>query len=108
MRLEPLYRARFTTPESWSVELRGPHGTEAQNLLRAQAIKNLTRWATIAPMGIDPRPQEFRASWESILAGAGVDRADLGKYAGHSVQTANARYVQPLDRSAERVRSAIG
>ena len=34
--------------------------------------------------------------------------ADLGKYAGHSVQTANARYVQPLDRSAERVRSAIG
>ena len=59
-------------------------------------------------MGIDPRPQEFRASWESILAGAGVDRADLGKYAGHSVQTANARYVQPLDRSAERVRSAIG
>jgi integrase len=59
-------------------------------------------------MGIDPRPQEFRASWESILAGAGVDRADLGKYAGHSVQTANARYVQPLDRSAARVRSAIG
>jgi integrase len=58
--------------------------------------------------GMDPRPQEFRASWESILAAAGVDRADLGKYAGHSVQTANARYVQPLDRSAERVRSAIG
>jgi integrase len=57
---------------------------------------------------IDPRPQEFRASWESILAAAGVDRADLAKYAGHSVQTANSRYVQALDRSAERVRSAIG
>ena len=58
--------------------------------------------------GIDPRPQEFRASWESILAAASVDRADLAMYAGHSVQTANARYVQPLDRSAKRVRGAIG
>ena len=36
MRLEPLYRARFTTPERWSVELRGPHGTEAQSLLFAE------------------------------------------------------------------------
>ena len=35
MRLEPLYRARFTTPERWSVELSGPHGTEAQSLLFA-------------------------------------------------------------------------
>jgi integrase len=59
-------------------------------------------------IGTDPRPQEFRASWESILAAAGVDRADLAKYAGHSLETANARYVQPLDRSAEQVRSAIG
>ena len=32
--------ARFPTPESWSVGLRGRHGTEAQNLLRPQAIKN--------------------------------------------------------------------
>ncbi len=36
MRLEPLYQARFSTPERWSVELRGPHGSEAQNLLFAQ------------------------------------------------------------------------
>ncbi len=36
MRLEPLYQATFTTPESWSVELNGPHGTEAQNLLFAE------------------------------------------------------------------------
>ena len=63
---------------------------------------------TCKAMGINPRPQEFRASWESILAAAGVDRADLAKYAGHSLETANARYVQPLDRSAEQVRSAIG
>ena len=33
MRLEPLYLARFTTTDRWSVELSGAHGTEAQNLL---------------------------------------------------------------------------
>jgi hypothetical protein len=58
--------------------------------------------------GMDCRPQEFRASWESLLAAAGVDRADLASYAGPSVQTANARYVQALERSAEHVRTAIG
>jgi hypothetical protein len=31
-----------------------------------------------------------------------------GRIWRHSVQTANARCVQALDRSAERVRSAIG
>ena len=36
MRLEPLYRARFTTPQRWSVELRGAHGSEAQSLLFAE------------------------------------------------------------------------
>jgi hypothetical protein len=35
MRLVALYRARFETPESWSVELGGPHGQERQNLLFA-------------------------------------------------------------------------
>jgi integrase len=58
--------------------------------------------------GLDPRPQEFRASWESIMRAEGVDAADLAKYAGHSVQTANAHYVQALDRSAEQVRKVIG
>jgi hypothetical protein len=33
MDLEPLYRARFTTTDRWSVELAGAHGTEAHNLL---------------------------------------------------------------------------
>jgi integrase len=66
-------------------------------------------WApTCKATGMDPRPQEFRASWESILAAAGVDRADLAQYAGHSVATANSHYVQALDRSAEEVRSVIG
>jgi hypothetical protein len=33
MRLEPLYRARFSAPQSWSVELTGPGGTEGQDFL---------------------------------------------------------------------------
>jgi hypothetical protein len=36
MRLEALYRARFTTRQRWSVELRGPHGSEGQSLLFAE------------------------------------------------------------------------
>jgi hypothetical protein len=36
MKLEPLYSARFTTPDSWSVELSGSEGSEAQNLLFAE------------------------------------------------------------------------
>jgi integrase len=57
---------------------------------------------------MDCRPQEFRASWESIMRAEGVDPADLAKYAGHSIQTANSRYVQALDRSAEQVRAVVG
>jgi integrase len=58
--------------------------------------------------GMDCRPQEFRASWESIMRAEGVDPADLAKYAGHSIETANARYIQALDRSADQVRRVIG
>src|SRR5690242_2612110 len=36
MRLEPVYRATFTTPERWSVELAGPAGTEGQSFLIAE------------------------------------------------------------------------
>ena len=36
MRLEPLYRVTFTTPESWSVELEGTTGTEGQGFLIAE------------------------------------------------------------------------
>ena len=36
MRLEPLYRATFTTPEAWSVELADPAGTEGQSFLIAE------------------------------------------------------------------------
>jgi hypothetical protein len=36
MRLEPLYRATWTTPESWSVELEGASGTEGRMFLIAE------------------------------------------------------------------------
>jgi len=36
MRVEPLYRATFTTPERWSAELAGPAGTEGQSFLIAE------------------------------------------------------------------------
>ena len=36
MRLEPMYRVTFTTPESWSVELEGTTGTEGQSFLIAE------------------------------------------------------------------------
>lgn len=36
MRPAPLYRATFTTPESWTVEVTGPNGTEAQSFLIAE------------------------------------------------------------------------
>jgi hypothetical protein len=36
VRLEPLYRARFTTPESWSAKLTGPAGTEGRSFLLAE------------------------------------------------------------------------
>jgi len=36
MRLEPLYRVTFTTPESWSVTREGASGTEGQSFLIAE------------------------------------------------------------------------
>ena len=36
MRTEPLYRATWTTPEAWTVELEGEHGTEARSFFVAE------------------------------------------------------------------------
>ena len=36
MQLQPLYRATFTTPERWAVEVPGTHGTEVQDFLIAE------------------------------------------------------------------------
>ena len=36
MRLEPLYRVTFSTPESWSVRLDGEDGSEERSFLIAE------------------------------------------------------------------------
>jgi Protein of unknown function (DUF3237) len=36
MRLEPLYRVTFTTPEAWSVRLEGANGVEGHSFLIAE------------------------------------------------------------------------
>ena len=36
MRLEPLYRIHFTTPEAWSVDITSQGGTEGQSFLIAE------------------------------------------------------------------------
>jgi hypothetical protein len=36
VRLKPLYRVTFTTPEAWSVEFDGANGTEGQSFLIAE------------------------------------------------------------------------
>jgi len=36
MRIEPLYRVTFTTPEAWSVEFDGTNGKEGQSFLIAE------------------------------------------------------------------------
>lgn len=36
MRLEPIYRVAFTTPEAWSAELTGDAGTEGRSFLIAE------------------------------------------------------------------------
>jgi integrase len=58
--------------------------------------------------GIDPTPHEFRHSYVSHLRAAGIDPADLGDVAGHSVHTATSRYTHPLRRSYDEIRQAIG
>lgn len=58
--------------------------------------------------GIDPTRHEFRHSWVSLLRAAGVDPADLAAMAGHTVETATARYTHALGRSYDAAREAVG
>lgn len=53
-------------------------------------------------------PHGFRHSYVSNLRAAGVDPADLASMAGHSVETATARYTHALGRSFDEVRKAVG
>jgi integrase len=58
--------------------------------------------------GLDCTPQEFRHSWVTNLRAAGIDPADLADVAGHSLETATARYTHALRRSHDRIREVIG
>ncbi len=61
-----------------------------------------------AASGIEATPHDFRHSWCTLLRAEGIDPADLAAMAGHSVETATARYTHALKRSFEDVRRAIG
>jgi hypothetical protein len=42
------------------------------------------------------------------MRAAGVDAADLADVAGHTVETATARYTHGLGRSFEAIKEAVG
>ena len=66
------------------------------------------RRALVVERGFDVRPHDFRHSWVTHLRAAGIDPADLAQVAGHTVETATARYTHALGRSDERIRQVIG
>lgn len=58
--------------------------------------------------GVDPRPHEFRHSYVSLLRAAGVDPADLARVAGHTVETATAKYTHSTGQSFDAIKRAVG
>lgn len=50
------------------------------------------------------RPHDLRHSWETAVAAAGIDHADIAQAAGHSLQTMRSVYVHPLNRSDDALR----
>jgi integrase len=57
--------------------------------------------------GMNCTPHDFRHSWVSLLAAAGIDESDLADVAGHGLEV-QGRYRHSLGRSFERIRSVIG
>jgi integrase len=56
----------------------------------------------------DGTPQDFRHSYVTNLAAAGIDVADLADITRHTVETQQRRYRHALGRSFDRVRDTIG
>jgi integrase len=56
----------------------------------------------------DCTPQDFRHSYVTNLAAAGIDVADLADITRHTVETQQRRYRHALGRSFDRVRDTIG
>jgi integrase len=66
-------------------------------------------WApAVRSSGLVCTPHDLRHSWVTHLRAAGIDPADLAAIAGHTVETATARYTHPLRRSDEAVRALVG
>jgi integrase len=63
---------------------------------------------TCEAAGMRPTPQEFRASFNTLLLAEGIDRADLADVLGHSEDVNAARYTRALRRSGDAIRRAIG
>jgi integrase len=63
---------------------------------------------TVKRAGISPTPQDFRHSYVTHLRAAAIDPADLADVAGHSIETASARYTHALGRSYDAIRGEIG
>jgi integrase len=72
------------------------------------ALPYSERRRLVAERGKDCRPHDFRHSWVTHLRAAGIDPADLAEVAGHTVETATARYTHALGRSDDRIRDVIG
>jgi integrase len=92
-----------------------------RNFKRDVWYPTLERWVGVDPelpakdrrrlvveAGKDATPQDFRHSWVTHMRAAGIDHADLGEVAGHSVEVATARYTHPLGRSDDQIRRVVG
>lgn len=75
---------------------------------REDNFRNRIWLPTRTASGLDVRPQDCRHSFVSNLRAAGIDPADLADIAGHSVETATARYTHALRRSFDEVRRMVG
>jgi integrase len=62
----------------------------------------------VVDAGKDVTPQDFRHSWVTHMRAAGIDPADLGQVAGHSIQVATTCYTHALGRSDDRIRAVVG
>jgi integrase len=71
-------------------------------------LERVERRRLVVERGCDYAPHDFRHSWVTHLRAAGIDPADLAAVAGHTVETATARYTHALGRSDDRIRRVIG
>jgi integrase len=63
---------------------------------------------TVEASGMGCTPHEFRHSYLTHLAAAGILDADLADVAGHGLDTLIGRYRHPVRRSFDLIREVIG